>query len=245
MLLHGWLGDSATWDRQVPALRRRRRTVAVDLRGHGRSPTPDTAYTPDELAGDVERLLTGLRLAPAVLFGHSYGGSLATILAVRRPDLVRALVLVDPDYAGDPRARPPDDWLDALASPAGTALAQTALATLEGPHTPPALRDRHRMEAARVPAFVRARMLRAHMAAAGGIRFRPGSDAWLARRRQPVLAFHRDPERAAVEQHLRQHPATRVIHVSGTGHWLHQERPDLVSRELERWFAHLSRPHRI
>ncbi|BCB89774.1 alpha/beta fold hydrolase [Phytohabitans suffuscus] len=85
--------------------------------------------------------------------------------------------------------------------------------------------------------FVRARMLRAHVEAADGIRFRPGSDAWLLRRRQPVLAFHRDPARAAVEERLRRHPATRVVHLPGAGHWLRQERPDQLETVLERWLA--------
>ncbi|WP_329110628.1 alpha/beta hydrolase [Micromonospora sp. NBC_01699] len=237
VLLHGWLGSSRTWDLQLPALRRHRRTIAVDLRGHGRSPAPDSTYSLDELAGDVERLLAELDPGPVILVGHSYGASLATVVAVHQPAAVHALVLISPDYAGDPGARPSREWLERLASPAGEALTRTTLAGLEGPHTPPELRERHWREAARVPGFVRARMLRAHMEATDGMRFRPGSDAWLTRRRQPVLALHRDRARAEVEEQLRQHRASRVICLPEAGHWLHHERPDLWKQVVQPWLV--------
>ena len=240
LLVHGWLGSSDSWIHQLPALRRRSRTIAPDLRGHGRSGAPDSAYTPEEFADDLARLLDHLAVRRVVLFGHSFGASVGTLLAVSRPELVAALVLIDPDYAGDPAAVPDRaGWLAELETEHGVGLAQAALARLEGPHTPPHLREWHRREVYSVPAVVRARTLRAHFCAPDGLRFRPGSDAWLLRRRQPVLAFHRDPDRASVEERLARHPASRVIRIPDSGHWPHQEWPERFLRIVESWLAGL------
>lgn len=73
----------------VPAL-------ALDLPGHGRSDwRADGDYRPDHLAGDVEAALEQLAPAPVVLLGHSLGGLTAALVAAARPELVRALVIVD------------------------------------------------------------------------------------------------------------------------------------------------------
>lgn len=73
----------------VPAL-------ALDLPGHGRSDwRADGDYRPDHLASDVETALEELAPAPVVLLGHSLGGLTAALVAAARPELVRALVIVD------------------------------------------------------------------------------------------------------------------------------------------------------
>jgi pimeloyl-ACP methyl ester carboxylesterase len=81
--------------------------------------------------------------------------------------------------------------------------------------------------------------MRANLFAPSSIRFRPAADELLARRSQPVLAFHRDPARAALERSLRRHPASRVVDVPGVGHWIHQEHPQLVGDEAGRWLTDL------
>lgn len=73
----------------VPAL-------ALDLPGHGRSDwRADADYRPDHLADDVVSALEALAPEPVVLLGHSLGGLTATLVAAARPELVRALVVVD------------------------------------------------------------------------------------------------------------------------------------------------------
>ncbi len=88
----GWPGAAAHWQDRYSIL-------SFDQRGHGQSPR----FTAEERAGhpgdvlvdDLVALLAQLGEAP-VLVGHSLGGAVALAAAVRRPDLVRALVLEDP-----------------------------------------------------------------------------------------------------------------------------------------------------
>jgi pimeloyl-ACP methyl ester carboxylesterase len=93
LAIHGITSSSRSWPFVADALERP--VLAPDLRGRGRSnhlPGPTgIAQHADDCAAVVE----ASGGAPVVVVGHSMGGFVATVLAVRRPDLVRALVLVD------------------------------------------------------------------------------------------------------------------------------------------------------
>ncbi len=94
LLLHG-LGEQAhTWDAVAAALSGTHRTIALDLRGHGASGRPG-AYSFALMADDVLAVLDGLGHRSAALVGHSLGAMVAVLVAQRRPDLVRRLVLED------------------------------------------------------------------------------------------------------------------------------------------------------
>jgi pimeloyl-ACP methyl ester carboxylesterase len=71
--------------------------VAVDLRGHGNSDHPpgEEAYDLEQFAGDVWALVDALGWTTCCLLGHSMGGMVAQVAALRHPDRVRALVLMD------------------------------------------------------------------------------------------------------------------------------------------------------
>ena len=86
---------AALWHPIALELRRDARVLALDLPGHGDSdPSPD--YRWDHLAGYLGGALQALDLGPALLVGHSLGGTTAAICAARFPSLVRAMVLADP-----------------------------------------------------------------------------------------------------------------------------------------------------
>jgi 3-oxoadipate enol-lactonase len=93
VLIHAGIADSRMWDPQWEAFTARHRTLRYDMREFGESAPP-----PGEFAHgrDLIELLERLQLGPAALVGASLGGRVAAEVAVARPDLVRALVLVGP-----------------------------------------------------------------------------------------------------------------------------------------------------
>jgi pyruvate dehydrogenase E2 component (dihydrolipoamide acetyltransferase) len=98
VFLHGLGGSYSTWASVLGDFAETYRVVAVDLPGHGGSDKPSPAstdYSISGLAAKLGELLEKLELTPAVLIGHSLGGATALQLALDRPKLVRALVLVD------------------------------------------------------------------------------------------------------------------------------------------------------
>ncbi len=92
VLIHGLGLDLRLWDGLLPALPQTR-VLRLDLRGHGLSDTPPAPYGLGTLIRDVERLIDHFDLRDAVVLGQGEGGLIAQGLAVKRLDLVRALVL--------------------------------------------------------------------------------------------------------------------------------------------------------
>ncbi|MGH7267970.1 MAG: alpha/beta fold hydrolase, partial [Candidatus Rokuibacteriota bacterium] len=76
----------------LPALARRRRVIAVEEQGHGRTTDRDAPVAFETSADDVAALLRHLKVERADLFGFSNGASVALQVAIRHPGLVRKLV---------------------------------------------------------------------------------------------------------------------------------------------------------
>ena len=108
--LHGLGGSALNFGLVAPLLAEGRRVLVPDLLGHGQS----FATAPDESAVGAQlqmlsRLLTRETARPVILVGHSMGGILAMMHALRLPETVKALVLLDPPvpnvtrWSRDPR----------------------------------------------------------------------------------------------------------------------------------------------
>jgi len=114
LFVHGLGGSSRQWQAQLAHLRRQRRAVALDLRGHGDSdpaPNPD-GYNLDGYVEDLAAVADSLDLDRFVLIGHSLGGSVAVEYAARHPERVAGLLLVDPN--GDQTEIPREEALSFL-----------------------------------------------------------------------------------------------------------------------------------
>ena len=95
ILIHGLGMSSALWINQMPVFSQRFHTVAVDLRGFGRSSRPDGPgdYAIDIHAEDIAVLIERLELVRCHVLGTSMGGFIGQALALARPSLCRSLVL--------------------------------------------------------------------------------------------------------------------------------------------------------
>jgi esterase len=98
LCIHGTGSSALIWGDAVAELARRGRVIVYDRRGCTRSERPDPydITTVGQHADDAAGLLEALDAIPAVVIGRSYGGDVAVDLVQRYPDLVRALVLLEP-----------------------------------------------------------------------------------------------------------------------------------------------------
>lgn len=85
--------DLRLWDPILPYLPNGLRIIRFDKRGHGLSSCPPAPYSMGSLVSDAERLLDHLNVRNCVFVGLSIGGMIAQGLAVKRLDLIRAVVL--------------------------------------------------------------------------------------------------------------------------------------------------------
>ncbi|OXM13149.1 alpha/beta fold hydrolase [Paenibacillus herberti] len=95
VLLHGFCGSSAYWEKLLPLLEPRYRIITADLRGHGNSSgAGDRVLQMEQLADDIAELLSAIEADNIVLLGHSMGGYAALALAEKYPDLLSGLGLI-------------------------------------------------------------------------------------------------------------------------------------------------------
>lgn len=140
LALYDWGGDGTpvvlvhatglcarTWDPVIAALPEAIRILAVDLRGHGRSPLPgpvEPRFRWRTFGDDLGAALDALDLRDVLIVGHSMGGHSAVAAALAAPARVTRLLLLDPtlspppppgtplppEAAEQPAARRRDDW---------------------------------------------------------------------------------------------------------------------------------------
>jgi pimeloyl-ACP methyl ester carboxylesterase len=93
VFVHGLFGQGRNWTTIAKGLADSHRVTLIDLPNHGHSPWTDRVDYLDMakmVATELEHLGE-----PVTLVGHSMGGKVAMQLALRRPELLRALVVVD------------------------------------------------------------------------------------------------------------------------------------------------------
>lgn len=122
VLVHGLSNTAWSWSPVARRLASHRRTVAMDLRGHGLSDAPTGRYEPESLAAEVIAVAEGsgaLDAAGVVLAGHGFGGTVAAWAAAALGERCRRLVLVDggwEDMAAS-TGMEPDEFLRGLDEP--------------------------------------------------------------------------------------------------------------------------------
>ena len=227
LFTHSLAGNAAQWAPQAAHLRGARRTIAIELRGHGRSAPPAGGdYTIGAMAGDVGAVADALGLERFALVGHSLGGSVALEYAGAHSDRVTALALIDSN--GDAREIPRAE-VDGFFAALESNYAETI--------------DRFWSNIAGTDAAVRQRLM-------DDLRATPRETVLHAMRDvfrydpNPALAAWRGPTICVVtpnnDQPFSLHRLGaglpyRVI--AGTGHWIQLERPDAVNAVLDELLA--------
>lgn len=119
LLLHGFTGRGTSWRTLAGHLRRRLRTIVVDLPGHGRTAAAEPRrLAVERTATDLATILARLDATPAVVIGYSLGARIALRLAVAHPAAVSGLILESPSAGLSPAERPARRAADAALAAA-------------------------------------------------------------------------------------------------------------------------------
>jgi pimeloyl-ACP methyl ester carboxylesterase len=235
--LHGWSCDGNDWNWLAADLVADHRVVVPDLRGHGASTQCHSQrYTPRLFAADTLRLIEDLGLRDVVIVGHSLGAIVASVIAVDHPDLVSALILVDPPYSYDDAILQPA--LEAIrADPHG--FTTGAFGYLYSDATPTWLRTWHRRRILSMPAEVIAGTFTGLYDGDEGLGRRLLSQSYLRRRRVPTFAIYAAGGPTAYEESFTHGPQDKVAAWDGYGHFLHQEAPERFASVTRAWLDQL------
>lgn len=93
ILLHGNGEDGSYFKNQIEFFSHRYRVIAVDTRGHGKSPRGTAPFTMEQFARDLQDFMTSLDISGAIILGFSDGANIAMKFAMKYPDRVKALIL--------------------------------------------------------------------------------------------------------------------------------------------------------
>jgi pimeloyl-ACP methyl ester carboxylesterase len=228
LLLHSYAGSTAHWKAQLAHLRRRRRALAMDLRGHGRSEASDSGdYTVPAMAEDVAAVAGALDLQRFVLVGHSLGGAAAAAYVGKHPTRAAGLVLAG--TPGKSSAAQAQQIMGAMRSDYDKVMAGYWNSLLEGAEPP----VREVLQAG-MPSIGR----EASLAMIGAI-FDFDPLPALARYPGPKLIIdtaHGDSPTAL----YRQLPEVSRKVIAGTSHWPHMDKPQEFNRLLDEFLAWLA-----
>ncbi|HUY78315.1 MAG TPA: alpha/beta hydrolase [Ktedonobacterales bacterium] len=100
LFLHGFPEYAYSWRFQLAGLADRYRLVAPDLRGYNLSDKSASGYDVATLATDVRELVFALGVRQAAVVGHDWGGGVAWAAAIREPEVVRRLIIVNAPHPG-------------------------------------------------------------------------------------------------------------------------------------------------
>ncbi|NOX17223.1 MAG: alpha/beta hydrolase [Chlorobi bacterium] len=96
IFIHGLGSYLRAWEKNIPALKEKYRCIAIDLPGYGKSDKGIYPYSMDFFADVIKEFTEELNIKNAVIAGHSLGGQIAISTALKYPEIVSKLILVDP-----------------------------------------------------------------------------------------------------------------------------------------------------
>jgi 3-oxoadipate enol-lactonase len=230
VFVHGLGGTLHVWHGVTEAMSLHHHTVAMDLRGHGRSDGRN-AFSVKGWAQDVEALITSLELPPVTLVGHSMGTLVAQQLAHSRPELVDNLVLIGGISYFEPPVK------DAYAERADLVEAEGMDALVDA-WLPGALSPRNAAMLPQLVGLLREMFLRndpaSYAKACRAIAKAPATPR--ADLGQPTLLLVGNHDRstpiAMTEELHREIPVSNVRVIPNAAHWAPLEQPDAIAAAI-------------
>ena len=237
VMVHGLGGTSNSWFPQVGPLARFFRVVRLDLEGSGRSPaTGDLSI--DRFAADVTAVMDALDIPTAHLCGHSMGTIVCQHIAADRPERVKSLALFGP------LAEPPEPARQAIRDRAATAR-RDGMAPIADTLVQAAISAETRAHYPAAAAFVREILMRQD--AEGYARtceaLAAAASANLAGIRCPTMLVTGDEDGVSPPPAVKALGAgianSRVIVLTGCGHWTPIEKPAQVNAALLNFYSNI------
>jgi pimeloyl-ACP methyl ester carboxylesterase len=231
VFVHGWTSDRSCVAPQVAHFSQSHRCVSMDLRGHGESDAPEQEYTIEGFAADISAICDELRVTDAVLVGHSMGGAIVLAISMMRPDLTRAVALLDPAILFPPEGQAfMRQIAQVYAAPGGLPAVRSFF---EGqfflPSTDAALKARVTEAALKTPQHVIGSAL-ANLADFDSV-------GALKNLSKPLLYVGAEPAIANPERVREFAPQAVTAKTAGSGHFHQLEVPEQVNSMLERFLA--------
>jgi non-heme chloroperoxidase len=93
IMLHGYTDSSYSFQSLMDRLDPTIQAIAIDQRGHGDSSKPGCCYAPQDFAADVVAFMDARQIKAATIVGHSMGGVVAQLVAIKSPERVSGLVI--------------------------------------------------------------------------------------------------------------------------------------------------------
>jgi pimeloyl-ACP methyl ester carboxylesterase len=246
LLIQGLGHSHAGWRFQLDAFGARRRTIAFDNRGTGRSSKEPGPYSMEQFADDAVAVLDALGVESAHVVGLSMGGFVAQLVGLRAPERVTSLVLVGTSPGGPQHAPVPAETLDAWTSnahlpPEDFARRTMHLSFSEGwAEAHPELCEE--MIAARLEHPTPPECWRAQFVATGPYLVAGVPVEEIA---APVLVVHGDADRVVPLSNglllARRIPGAELVVVPGCGHVVQLEAPDEFNSLVESFFERVER----
>lgn len=231
LFIHGWGCDGRAMQRLVAQAHVH--AIVPDLRGHGRTGLAATPHTIAAMARDLAELLDRRGAERVMIVAHSMGGNVGVELAISRPELVTALVVLDPAYAdplwADAEERASD--IDARGSIAVAENAHLAVA----PGADPALIALIRESALQTDPRVLIEGLRSTYLDPDSFGHIGDTVRRVNLLAVPLLALYPDLARAARAMSLPVEQA--VVQIADSGHFLGEEQPVAVWAAITDWLA--------
>lgn len=239
VLAHGITDSGLCWTALARGLEDAYDVLMLDARGHGLSDAPEEGYTWETLGEDLAGAIEALGVAPALLMGHSMGAASASLVAARRPDLVRGLVLEDPPWrqaTSDPAARSARAEMFRMALEVRRARSKEDLVS-ECRQNSPAWSDEE------VGPWAESKQQVSPHVASLFVGDYPDWREVAASITCPTLLLTADPERGAIvtpkvaSEALSLMPNARVERVSDAGHSIHRDQPARVLALVREFLA--------